>query len=142
MNTHTDVIVAIKHAGVSWDAFEVRITSKRDIYINGQQKAHISYHASGQRHYKVGRDYVQWSEGTDMKFERPQPETVEGREQIAGFLRFDIARLEVTRTPLTKAADIIIDASDFEPLSILAFAVSVVGQSLLSKLAQESDWAG
>jgi hypothetical protein len=43
-------------------ALEVRISDASDVYVDysmaGSSGAHISYHASGQRHTKRGREYA------------------------------------------------------------------------------------
>lgn len=109
-----------------------------DVYVNdltrvGQEhQTHISHHASGQRHTKVDDRYIEWTEGVSggwkkMIFKRPKPDTVADREQVARFLRFEMARIEALLKPLEQPADMTVDASGFEPASILAFAVSIVG---------------
>lgn len=116
-------------------AFDVRIIAE-DIYVNysdcSTPEAHSSYHASGQRHTKVGRRFVEWTGGLTgdmepMKLYRPPPGLVAGR---SGCWRggWETRTLDEILPSLSSHADMLVDARPLDSIeSILAFEVSVVG---------------
>jgi len=72
-------------------AISVRITDKNDVYVNylgDTAQRHTSYHASGQRHQKKRKQYIQWNavspaQWKPMKDAKGKPIAIFGREHVA-----------------------------------------------------------
>lgn len=116
-------------------AFDVRIIAE-DIYVNysdcGTPEAHSSYHASGQRHTKVGGRFIEWTGGPTgdmepMKLYRTPPGLVAGRSGC-WTVGWETRRLDEILPSLSSHADMLVDTRPLDGTeSILAFEVSVVG---------------
>ena len=99
-NNARSKVFAVQHENTLRRVIEVRIKNG-NIYVNsydrqGDALAHISQHASGQRHFKVRGKYVDWTgEQEPMIRKLTPPENVTGREEITarGWGVGSIARL-------------------------------------------------
>jgi hypothetical protein len=116
-------------------AFDVRIIAE-DIYVNysdcSTPEAHSSYHASGQRHTKVGGQFIEWTGGPTgdmepMKLYRTPPGLVAGRSGC-WTVGWETRKLDAILPNLSSRADMLVDAPPLDGTeSILAFEVCVVG---------------
>jgi hypothetical protein len=121
-------------------ALEVCISDAGDVYVDysmlGSPGAHISYHASGQRHSKKGRDYAFRFIGASgqpepVKHIWPRPVSVKDRANVAsmGWLVGALCELlpQADRMP-----EMLVDARTPDPSSNLAVLVDVVGPEALA----------
>ena len=125
--------VALKLCVVEYEAIDVNIVPERgghNIYVNFKgpnDGAHISYHASGQHHMKIGRKYVTMNGGENAKMLRHTcpPNSVSERQspEPVGWARPQIEALTVCARP----ADISFDVSDLRQDQIVGLVVSVIG---------------
>lgn len=139
-------IVGIRTAGgKTLKAFDVCIRGK-DVYANysdcSTPEAHTSYHESGQHHTKKGRKYIEWTGGPTgqmepMKLYKTPPGLVRGRTPF-WIVGWEVPKLHSILPILNTSADMVVDATQLEPDSILAFEASVVGQ----KTRKQTDIVG
>ena len=75
-----------------WAAITVRLTDQHDVYVNylgDKAQMHTSHHASGQKHQKRGKGYIQWKDDSltaqwkPMKELREKPTAILLREHVA-----------------------------------------------------------
>jgi hypothetical protein len=120
-------------SGALVKAFDVCVKGE-DVYVNYSDSsvaaAHGSYHASGQQHIKIDREYVKWTGGLSgemepMKIHRARTGLVSGRNDF-WTIGWKVSRLETILSPLENA-DMTVDARTVDDDLILGFEVSVVG---------------
>jgi hypothetical protein len=128
-------LVAFQIGNRSLSALDIRVKDN-DVYVNhfrpdGTQEMHTSYHASGQRHTKRGRDYAFQFIGPSgrpqpVKHIRPRPELVEDRENVTstGWLVSALCELLL---PADRLPDMLVDTTMLDPSSNLAVLVNIVG---------------
>src|SRR5579864_669372 len=129
--------IAVKTpSGTLVQAFDLCIKGA-DSYVNycdsTTPEAHGSYHASGQKHIKIGGKYVYWNGGPTgewepMKQRLPRPSEVEGRAEWF-VIGWQVSTLDHALTPLQGTPAMIVDAQDLNPDGGLVFTVSVVGDA-------------
>src|SRR5207245_11345356 len=122
-------------SGLLVKGFDVCIKGE-DVYVNYSDShtpaAHGSYHASGQKHTKIGRDYVKWDAGPSgnlepMKLFRTPTRHVIDRSRC-WTIGWEVPKLDST-LPKAVSADVVIPAQDLQPNEILGLEVSVVGKT-------------
>jgi hypothetical protein len=123
--------ISLKIGAFEYDAIDVNIVG-HDVYVNYKGPnagAHTSYHASGQEHVKIGRQYVTVNGGCPpvkkLVRQRPPPSAVDTRESPSpiGWTKSQIRSLPVRSTP----AHATIDVSNFAEDHIIGLLVSVIG---------------
>lgn len=121
-------------SGLLVKGFDVCIKGE-DVYVNycdsHTPAAHGSYHASGQQHTKIGRDYVKWDAGPSgnfepMKFFRTPTRHVLERSRC-WVIGWEVPKLDST-LPKLVSADVVIPAHKLQSSGILGLEVSVVGK--------------
>lgn len=114
--------------------FDIRIDNE-DVYVNysdcSTPEAHCSYHASGQHHTKVAKNYIQWTGGYTggwgpMKLFKTPPALVSGRVQF-WTVGWELSKLETVLPALEQPADMTVDTRPMNPQLILGFEVDVIG---------------
>jgi hypothetical protein len=107
-------------------AFDVCISDAGDVYVNysmaGIPEAHVSYHASGQQHTKMGGKYT-----PDAKLMTMPPKHVITRKACQDSIAWKIAELHTALPTLTGIADMVVDASGLSQSELLLFKIWVVG---------------
>jgi len=121
-------------------AFDVNIKGN-DVYVNYSDSsvaaAHGSYHASGQQHIKIGRNYVEWTGGPSgqmepMKLFRTPPSDVTSREDFFP-IGWEIRKLASVLPGLNSQPDMLVDVSGEDGDSILGLYLSVLGKGVGSR---------
>jgi hypothetical protein len=121
-------------------AFDICVKG-HDVYANytdcSTPEAHSSYHASGQCHMKVGKQYVQWDGGPTggmepMKLFRTRPALVCGRS-VCWTVGWEVGRLDSVLPELKENADMLVSACDLDPSLVLGFEASVIGDDAKPK---------
>jgi len=135
-------VVGIREPGGTLvKAFEVCIKGGADIYVNyadsSTPEAHVSYHASGELHFKIGGHYVKWDGGPKgemepMRLARVQPRKVEGRGEVCP-IGWEVSKLACVLPALESTPDMLVDAQELAGDSVLAFQVSAVGDEAESR---------
>ncbi len=106
-----------------------------DVYVNYSDSrtpaAHGSYHASGQKHTKIGREYVKWDAGPSgnlepMKLFRTPTRHVIDRSRC-WTIGWEVTKLDCTLRRVV-SADVVIPAQKLGPNEIIGLEVSVVGK--------------
>jgi len=133
VNSGLSCLVAFQIPCRSLTALDIRIKGD-DVYVNYDtaKKKHISYHASGQRHTKRGKDYVFQFAGPSgrpepVKHFRPRPDSVEDRENVAS-IGWRVDSLGEVLPTADRTPDVLIDATGLAPSSSLAIIVDIVGR--------------
>jgi hypothetical protein len=129
-------VVGIREPGGTLvKAFDVCIKGGTDIYVNysdsSTPEAHVSYHASGELHFKIAGRYVEWDGGPKgemepMRLARAQPRKVEARGEFCP-IGWEVSKLSWVLPALDSTPDMLVDAQELTGDSVLAFQVSAVG---------------
>jgi len=135
-------VVGIREPGGALvKAFDVCIKDGTDIYVNysdsSTPEAHVSYHASGELHFKIDGRYVEWDGGQKgemepMRLARVQPRKVEGRGEFCP-IGWEVSKLARVLPALDSTPDMLVDAQELTGDSVLAFQVSAVGDDAKSR---------
>jgi hypothetical protein len=113
----------------------------KDVYVNYADsktpEAHGSYHDSGQLHFKIGRQYIEWTgspSGTSepMRFRQTPPGNVDTSEDFFP-IGWEVSRLSSVLPPLNFDADMLVDAQELPANSLLGLYVTVLGISTRSR---------
>jgi hypothetical protein len=113
-----------------------------DSYVNygdcSTQEAHGSYHASGQKHIKIGGQYVYWNGGPTGKWEPmkqflPRPAEVTGRAEWFT-IGWQVSRLDQVLPQLQGTPALIVDAQNLNPDAGVVLTVSVVGNAATDRV--------
>lgn len=140
MTTIEECVVGIRTpSGLLVKGFDVCIKGE-DVYVNYSDShtpaAHGSYHASGQQHTKIGRDYVKWDAGPSGNFEPMKLFRTPTRKVIersrCWVIGWEVPKLDST-LPKLVSADVVIPAQGLQPNAILGLEVSVVGKQAQSR---------
>lgn len=126
-------------SGKSVKAFDVCIKGE-DVYVNysdcSTPEMHKSYHASGQQHVKMSKQYVKWTGGPTgqwepMKLFHTPPGLVSGRSDCftAGW---EISKLDQILPPLQESDDLMVDVQNPGTALVLCFQVSVIGPEAMN----------
>jgi hypothetical protein len=138
-DTEERCVVGIRTAAHLVKAFDVCIKGP-DAYVNYSDvsvvSSHGSYHASGQQHIKIGKEYAKWDGGPagqmePLKLYREPPASLYGREQF-WTIGWEVSKLEAVLPRLAKA-DVEFDAQPLPPKYVLAFEVSVIGPAAIER---------
>jgi len=141
---HAHCFVALRVGSRTFNALKVCIEGE-DAYVNDlrrdglPQNVHTSYHASGQRHLKIGHDCypiyrIEASgERVPLKSFKPRPASVQGRENIC-CITWGIEDGLAEVLPLADCVpDFLVDTTPIVgPLPSLAIGVDVVGKEAIS----------
>lgn len=108
-----------------------------DSYVNygdcSTPEAHGSYHASGQKHIKIGGQYVYWNGGPTGKWEPMKlfllrPAEVTGRAEWFT-IGWEVSRLDQVLPPLQGTPAMIVDAQNLDSAAGVVLTVSVIGNA-------------
>jgi hypothetical protein len=122
-------------------AFDVCIKGE-DVYVNYSDShtpaAHGSYHASGQQHTKIGREYVKWDIGpggefVPMKFIRTPTRHVLDRSRC-WVVGWNVPDLDNALLPKLVSADVVMPAQRLQANETLGIEVSIIGHRAQSRL--------
>ncbi len=106
--------------------FGVRISDAVDVYVNYSMasvpEAHVSYHASGQRHAKKGGKHA-----PDGMTQTMPPKYVVKRKTCRDSIAWKIAELRTALPTLTGTADMVVNARGLSQSALLLFNTWVVG---------------
>jgi hypothetical protein len=134
-SVETCVVGIREPGGTIVKAFDVCIKGGTDIYVNysdsSTPEAHVSYHASGELHFKIGGRYVTWDGGPKGEMEpirlaRTQPRNVKARGEFYP-IGWEVSKLASVLPALDSTPDMLVDAQELTGDSVLAFQVSAVG---------------
>jgi hypothetical protein len=110
-------------------AFEMSVKGN-NLYLNYSDsntcEAHCSYHASGQKHTKIGGRYVEWTGGPSQKMERMILSVTPPRK-VRDRLGWPIGELDQILPALNRKADMIVLTRELDPSFILGFRIDVIG---------------
>lgn len=122
-------VVGVQVVGLVVKAFKVCIAQGGDVYVNyamtGVPEAHTSYHASGQKHSKIGRKCM-----ADGELFTPPPRPTRNvitRSACQDPIAWRVADLPKVLPSMTRTADITVDARCLSENALLLFKISVVG---------------
>lgn len=127
-------------AGSLVKGFDVCIKGE-DVNVNYSDShtpaTHGSYHASGQKHTKIGREYVKWDVGPGGKFvpmilRRTPTRQVLDRSRC-WVVGWNVPDLDNDLLPKLVSADIVIPAQRLQANETLGLEVSIIGSRAKSR---------